>query len=219
MSNSAPGKDRVEYQHLRQVDPNCKVLTSIFNCCLTQKQIPSAWKISTTTLIYKKGNSDDLSNFRPMALMSCLYKLFTAILASRATNFAINNNLMFNQQKSARPAERCHEHTFTLQYIISDCKRNYKDCYIAWLDLRNAFGSINHEAIYTSLSHTGFPTSFIKLIKDIYIYTDSTTVVQTSQEDEAPPININVNAGVKQGYPISPILFNLTSELLIKSVI
>ncbi len=215
MSNSAPGKDRVEYRHLRQVDPNCKVLTSIFNRCLTQKQIPSAWKISTTILIYKKANSDDPSNFRPIALMSCLYKLFTAILASRATNFAINNNLMSNQQKSARPAEGCHEHTFTLQSIISDCKRNYKDCYITWLDLRNAFGSINHEAIYTSLSHMGFPISFIEIIKDIY--TDSTTVVRTSREDETPPININ--AGVKQGCPISPILFNLTSELLIRSII
>ncbi len=169
MSNSAPGKDRVEYRHLRQVDPNCKVLTSIFNRCLTQKQIPSAWKISTTILIYKKANSDDPSNFRPIALMSCLYKLFTAILASRATNFAIDNNLMSNQQKSARPAEGCHEHTFTLQSIISDCKTNYKDCYITWLDLRNAFGSINHEAIYTSLSHMGVPISFIEIIKDIQL--------------------------------------------------
>ena len=56
MSNSAPGKDRVEYRHLRQVDPNCKVLAHIFNRCLSQKQIPAAWKTSTTILIYKKGN-------------------------------------------------------------------------------------------------------------------------------------------------------------------
>ena len=41
MSNSTPGKDRVEYRHLRQVDPDCKVLACIFNKCLAQKQIPS----------------------------------------------------------------------------------------------------------------------------------------------------------------------------------
>ena len=215
MSNSAPGKDRVEYRHLRQVDPECKALTCIFNKCLKQKQIPSIWKESTTILIYKKGNSDDASNFRPIALMSCLYKLFTAILASRATNFAINNNLMSHQQKSARPAEGCHKHTFTLQSIIADCKRNTKDCYIAWLDLRNGFGSINHEAIYTTLCHMGFSNLFIDLIKDIY--TDSTTVVRTSHDEETPPININ--AGVKQRCPISPVLFNLTSELLIRCII
>ena len=122
---------------------------------------------------------------------------------------------MSSQQKSARPVEGCHEHTFTLQSIISDCKRNYKDCYIAWLDLRNAFGSINHEVIYTTLSHMGYPLSFVDLIKDIY--TDASTVIRISREDETSPID--VNAGVKQGCPISPILFNLTSELLIRSVL
>ena len=92
---------------------------------------------------------------------------------------------------------------------------NTKDCHIAWLDLWNAFGSINHDAIYTTLSHMGFSNSFVDLIKDIY--TNATTVVRTSRDDETPPIN--VNAGVKQGCPISPILFNLTSELLIRCVI
>ena len=118
---------------------------------------------------------------------------------------------MTHQQKSARPAEGCHEHTFTLQSIIADCKMNTKDCYIAWLDL----WSINHDAIYTTLSHMGFSNSFVDLIKDIY--TNATTVVRTSRDEETPPIN--VNAGVKQGCPISPILFNLTSKLRIRCII
>jgi hypothetical protein len=89
MSNSAPGKDRVEYRHLKSVDPNCSILSLIFNKCLEEKKIPLSWKQSTTILIYKKGSSDDPSNFRPIALMSCIYKLFTSILSSRISNFAI----------------------------------------------------------------------------------------------------------------------------------
>ena len=215
MANSAPGKDRVEYRHLKQVDPNCKVLETIFNRCLDNKKVPTSWKQSTTILIYKKGNSDDPSNFRPVALMSCIYKLFTALLAARVTDFAINNGLMSPQQKSARPAEGCHEHTFTLESIISDCKRNQKNCFMAWLDLKNAFGSINHQAIYVTLRHMSFSESLIELIRDIY--TNASTVIHTSLNEETDPIN--VHAGVKQGCPISPILFNLTSELLKRSVI
>ena len=41
-------------------------------------------------------------------------------------------------------------------------------------------------------------------------------VVKLSKEEETDPIK--VNAGVKQGCPISPILFNLTTELLISTV-
>jgi hypothetical protein len=155
MSNSAPGKDRVEYRHLKSVDPNCSILSLIFNKCLEEKKIPLSWKQSTTILIYKKGSSDDPSNFRPIALMSCIYKLFTSILSFRISNFAIKKELISSEQKSAKPSEGCHEYSFILQSIVADCKRNQKNCFFAWLDLRNAFGSISHEAIYTTLEHMG----------------------------------------------------------------
>jgi hypothetical protein len=147
MSNSAPGKDKVEYRHLKLVDPDCKVLGLIYNKCLEEKKVPLSWKQSSTILIYKKGSSDDPSNFRPIALMSCIYKLFTSILASRISKFAINKNLISTEQKSAKPSEGCHEHSYTLQSVVADCKRNSKNCFLAWLDLRNAFGSISHDAI------------------------------------------------------------------------
>ena len=60
----------------------------------------------------------------------------------------------------------------------------------------------------------GFPDQLIELVKDIY--TDAETVVKLSKDQETHPIH--VNAGVKQGCPISPILFNLTTELLIRVV-
>ncbi|CAB4037837.1 Hypothetical predicted protein [Paramuricea clavata] len=173
LANSATGKDRVEYRHLKLVDPDCKILSIIYNKCLAEKKIPSSWKESATIMIYKKGSSDDPSNFRPIAFTSCLCKLFTSLLALRVTNFSIQNNLMSPQQKSARPAEGCHGHTFTLQSIVADCKQNQKNCFFIWLDLRNAF--------------------------------------------ETEPIK--VTAGVKQGCPISPVLFNLTSELLIRTAL
>ena len=39
----------------------------------------------------------------------------------------------------------CHEHNFTVQSVITDAKRKRKRCAIAWLDLRNAFGSVPHD--------------------------------------------------------------------------
>ena len=63
MSNSAPGKDRVEYRHLKLVDPNCKVLGAIFNKCLGESKIPKKVHSSKGPLIHKKGPGDDPSNF------------------------------------------------------------------------------------------------------------------------------------------------------------
>ena len=89
MNNSAPGKDKVEYRHLRLVDPHSSILRVIFNRCLLAQRIPRKWKESSTILIFKKGPSEDPANHRPIALLSCLYKLLMSLLASRITQIAI----------------------------------------------------------------------------------------------------------------------------------
>ena len=81
-ANTAPGADRCEYAHLKQVDPSGKILAVIFNCCQHQKDVPAAWKQATTALIYKKGDDADISNFRPISLMSVIYKLFISVMGN-----------------------------------------------------------------------------------------------------------------------------------------
>lgn len=213
LSNTAPGADRVEYRHLKSVDPNGKVLSSIFNRCLLQNDVPSQWKSSRTILIHKKGDASDISNFRPIALMSCIYKLFMSIMANRLVNYSIENNFLSNCQKSARPVEGCYEHTFVLQSLVLDAIRHQKNLFLSWLDLRNAFGSIPHEIISITLTHLGVPDRVVSLIKNVY--TDAFTEIRTPAGNTP---NIPINAGVKQGCPLSPILFNLCTEIILRSI-
>ena len=140
-ANTSPGPDRVEYRHLKRVDPSCSILSLLFSHCFKKRDVPPAWKSAITVLIYKKGSTDDPSNFRPIALMSCLYKLVMGVIAKRLTSWAIDNDLLSKEQKSARPSEGCYEHTFLLQSIIGEARRSHKNAFVAWLDLRNAFGS------------------------------------------------------------------------------
>ena len=59
MANSLPGKDRLEYNHLKQIDPEAKVFQVIYNRCFLANHVPASWKTATTILIHKKGPSDD----------------------------------------------------------------------------------------------------------------------------------------------------------------
>lgn len=79
----AAKKDKVEYRHLRSVDPKCTILSTIFNRCSENINVPDRWKTSSTILIHKKGDASDVSNSRPIALMSCIYKLFMSVIANR----------------------------------------------------------------------------------------------------------------------------------------
>ena len=147
-ANTSPGSDRVEYRHLKQVDPSCSILSLLFDHFFKQKS-------AITVLIYKKRSTEDASNFRQIALMSCPRKLLMGIIAKRLKSWAIDNDLVSKEQKSARPSEGCCEHTFLLQSIIADARRSQKNLFVAWLHLHNAFESIPHSAIITTLTHIG----------------------------------------------------------------
>ncbi|CAB4029179.1 Hypothetical predicted protein [Paramuricea clavata] len=214
LSNSAPGADRVEYRHLKSVDPNCKILCSIYNRCLDANDVPQQWKNANTILIHKKGDSGEISNFRPIALMSCIYKLFMSVIVNRLVNSAVVNELLSDSQKSARPSEGCYEHTFLLQSLFLDAKRLQKNVCLAWLDLHNAFGSVPHDVIKLTLSHLRVPQSLVDLISNVY--TGATTVIRTPAGDTS---NIPILSGVKQGCPLSPILFNLSVEIILRAVL
>ena len=101
-----------------------------------------------------------------------------------------------------------------MQSIVKDARNNGKRLSIAWLDLQNAFGNVPYEAIDAPLSHMGIPLELINLIQDLYTNTSS-----TFQTNEGVTNLIFILAGVKQGCPLSPILFNLTLELLIRAVL
>lgn len=89
------------------------------------------WKTATTILIHKKDSTDNADNFRPIALMSCIYKLVMGILARRMSQFAIANNLLSPEQKSVRPAEGCYEHGFLLKSLVGNVKRQQKRLFLA----------------------------------------------------------------------------------------
>ncbi len=208
-SDQATTREAFRQKFLLQFDNELAPL-KIYHHCFTAQDVPSAWKQATTILIHKKESTSDPSNFRPIALMSCLYKLLMAVLARRMTTFAIDKDLLSKEQKSARASEGCYEHAFILESVLNDARRQLRPLCLAWLDIRNAFGSIPHAALSTTLSHMGFPPQLISMIMNVC--TGATTEVLTPTGKTLP---IPIHSGVKQGCPLSAILFNMAIELII----
>jgi hypothetical protein len=111
------------------------------------------------------------------------------------------------------PVDGSCEHNFALKAAITDARRARRQCYIVWLDLTNAFGSVPHGIIFISLRWAGVSEEAISVIRRFYgIHTTSIR----SHQGLTPEIPIQ--AGVKQGCPLSPIIFNLTMELIIRAI-
>ncbi|XP_023229273.1 uncharacterized protein LOC111629607 [Centruroides sculpturatus] len=175
--NTALGPDKIRYLHWRRVDPRGIILAALFNSVQRIGYIPQDWQESTTVLIHKKGDQADLRNLRPISLSNTLDKLYTACLADRLLRWCDTNSRISTAQKGFLHYQGCVEHNFLLKSIIQDARRTRNECYIAWLDIANAFGSIPHSIIWESLKWHGLHPDAIATIQ--LLYDKSTTRIRT----------------------------------------
>ncbi|GIY31151.1 retrovirus-related Pol polyprotein from type-1 retrotransposable element R2 [Caerostris darwini] len=181
--NTAPGPDRLTYHHLRSVDPGAHVLTKIFNACVRFRQVPCLWKMSTTILIYKGGDLESVSNWRPIALSNTAYKTLAKCLTARLSNWCQRYDVLSPCQKGFMPFDGVLEHNFLLQTSIERARASKHDICIAWLDVTNAFGTLPHSAIFHSLPSNGAGEDLVRLVEDIY--SQSATSILTEEGDSA----------------------------------
>ena len=87
-NGKASGIDLISYEMLKCIiEYNPNILLKIFNAVIQQNLSVSDWFISIIAPIHKKGPKMDPDNYRGISLISCLYKLLTAILNKRLENF------------------------------------------------------------------------------------------------------------------------------------
>ena len=212
-SASAPGPDRLPYKVWKAIDQNGSLLARIFEICRREQRIPSAWKKSCTIMLFKKGDMGIPSNWRPISLQSAIYKIYAAIWAKRLASWAGETGAISPSQKGFIPGEGCLEHSFLVRSMMEDARRRKRPIHLVWFDLRNAFGSVPHELMWFSLRSVGVPSEVVSILMDIY--EGSSFQVQTSGglTEEIPQ-----GRGVKQGCPLSPLLFNLAIEGLLRGI-
>ncbi|GFS43727.1 reverse transcriptase domain-containing protein [Nephila pilipes] len=153
-----------------------------------------------------------ISNWRPVSLLNTGGKVFSSVFVTRISSWANINSRLSPFQKGFRENDGCAEHNFLLDQAISDAKRSHQNLSMAWLYLENAFGSVPHQFILTALEHAGVPSGTISIISALY--TGSTRTICTSAGWTGP---IAMKAGVRQGCPLSAILFNLSLEQILRT--
>jgi hypothetical protein len=183
-------------------------LANLFNLILEGKQRdPENFKTAIIRFIAKKGSIlTDPKGWRPISLLNFDLKILTGILALRLQSVIadMTENLAYIKGR------------FIIQNIL-DLDAFFKldlGGHIAFLsDFFNAFDTLNHSWILHVLEHshvgTGFVNAIRYLLKDMIAY----PIVGSSPT----PHKINLKAGVRQGDPLSGLLFVLCIEPLIRA--
>ena len=179
-------------------------------------EIPADWKKAFTVLIHKKGDTADPSNFRPITLESVPLKIFTSCLRDSMFAFLKANGFIEHQiEKGFLPnISGTFEHTAQMANIINTARIKQKSLVIIVLDLKNAFGEVQHNLIPEGLKYHHIPTH-IQLLIHIGLYSHFQTSIITSSF-QTPYIALG--RGVLQGDCLSPITFNLCFNTFIRYI-
>ena len=111
-------------------------LLHLLNKCWSLKSVPQAWTVGVIRLLGKKAEADpnQPSNFCPIALTSCIGKVFTSVLKQRRMNYMLDNRYLNTtvQKAFVDGVPGCTEHHLKLLSTINEAKRKHKSlCVLA----------------------------------------------------------------------------------------
>lgn len=204
-STTSAGPDGLAARFLRKVP--VEVLMRIFNIILWCEKAPTYLLESFTSLIPKKSNARDPSDFRPITVSSVLIRTLHKVLATRMGRLV----QLDQRQRAFRPTDGCSDNIFLLDLILRYHHRHHKPLFMASLDIAKAFDSVAHDTIEETLKIMGIPPPMQAYIMDVYLR-GTTKLCCNAWTSES----IHPTCGVKQGDPMSPIIFNMVIDRLLR---
>ena len=214
------------FKYARVKDPTTKVWTFLSTTLLAriftrvflgELDIPESWKNAFLVPVYKgKGDKHLLDSYRGISILSSLYKLYSAILGYRVDQFCTSLDLRAISQCGFRNQLGTTSAFFTLNHLLhATCTSENKGglnrpLFICFVDFKKAFDSVWRSLIWHRLQTLGIKGHMLHAIQALYQDTKFRVRIngKTSQGF------VVTVSGVKQGCPLSPVLFGLFIEQL-----
>lgn len=118
-NGKSPGMDGIRSEMLKEgISKLAQPLANLFNVVLKNGKFPSAWRLSSLTVIHKKWDKENPKNYRGIAVSSNLCKLFCLVLYNRINTFVDNNNIIPSNQIGFRKGSRTSDHILVLKSLI-----------------------------------------------------------------------------------------------------
>ena len=205
-NNKATGLDKIANEYIKSTSNLfLPVYHRLFNTVLDTAILPDAWLVGVIKPIFKnKGNIEDPNNYRPITILSCMGKVFTAVLNNRLQRFLETNNLLNENQCGFRKGYSTCDNIFVMYALIEYLKVRKMKLFCAFIDFQKAFDSVWRVGLWSKLLKYNINGKVLSVIKSMYSNIKSCVDFNDKQSGFFTCKN-----GLRQGENLSPILFSL----------
>ena len=144
-------------------------LAQTFSLLWNSREIPMNWKRACTVLVYKKGDTSDPSNFRPISFESVPLKTCNFCVRDSMFSYLSSNNYLEHKiQKGFLPKlSDTFDPTTQMAHVINKAPVKQRTLVITLLDLKNAFVEVHHNLIPEVIKYHHIPLHIQKLIANL----------------------------------------------------
>ena len=202
--NKAGGADFLKNEMLINCpDDLLPLFTDFFNIVLESGLIPEDWCLGIIMPLHKDGPRANPDNYRGITLLSCLGKVFTALLNKRLKAYIDTQGGLSEAQAGFRDGYSTIDHIFSLHMLIKlYTSRKGKKLYCAFVDFKKAFDLVDRSKLWRKMIEGGMSGRVLLIIQNVYKRAKLSVRLNGTLSQ-----SFTSNIGVLQGEILSPILF------------
>ena len=175
-------------------------LTKIFNASLKQGIFPEVLKEARVVPVHKKGNKTDISNYRPISILSSIAKVFESLIYPLILSHV--RNALSNDQHGFLPKRSTN--TNLVGYVNQAAELVDQNIQVdtIYTDFSNAFDRVDHRILVQKLRAYGVRDPLLSWCRS-YLNNRKSRVVL----DGSASIQYRIVSGVPQGSNLGPLFF------------
>ncbi len=206
-TGKSPGIDGITNDFYKMYwDVIGKDFVELINYMWGKQELCSSQYSGLIRLLYKKGNREDITNWRPITLLNSDYKVIEKVLANRLKS--ILPEVINEDQKGFVQGRHIEENVRLVEDVIDYCEEKNIPGAIMCVDQSKAFDRVEWEWLDRTLEVIGFGPNFRAWIKILYKNANSSIMTNGFLSK-----SFKIKRGVRQGSPLGPFLYILQSEM------